>query len=335
MEIVCPTRLPSALADALGREFRVHDLASALDREAATASAAAARALVCAAAILADGHPFFLDAALMTRFPKLEIVANLGVGYDNLDARWAGDHGIVVTNTPDVLTDEVADLAMGLLLATVREIPQADRYLRQGSWSRSPYRLTATLRGRTMGVVGLGRIGKAIAARAEAFGVRVLYHGRRSQDGVRYGYHGALVELARASDILMVVAPGGAETRRMIDRDVLKALGPAGVLVNVARGSLVDENALIEALAQGDILAAGLDVYANEPHVPPELISMDNVVLLPHVGSASRATREAMGRLVVDNLRSWAAGRGPLTPIAETPWPQVQKARRHQGDPQS
>ncbi len=257
----------------------------------------------------------FLD-----RFPKLEIIASFGVGYDHVDAKAAATRGIVVTNTPDVLTEEVADTALGLLLCVVRELPQAERYLRAGKWLEKNYPLTATLRDRTAGIVGLGRIGKAIARRLEAFGVPVVYYGRRRQADVAYRYYADLVAMARDVDVIIVVTPGGPETKNLIDAKVLGALGPNGVLINVARGSVVDEPALIEALQKKTILAAGLDVFVDEPRVPAALIALDNVVLLPHVGSASVHTRRAMGQLVVDNLLSWAAGKGPLTPVPETPW---------------
>ncbi len=269
---------------------------------------------------LATGAQAPVDRALLGRLPGLEIIASFGVGYDTIDTRAAADRGVVVTNTPDVLTDEVADLALGLLLATVRQIPQADRHLRAGHWPQRTYPLTPTLRGRTVGILGLGRIGRAIARRLEGFGVAIAYHGRRPQPDVPYAYHPTLLGLAAASDVLMVVAPGGPETNGIVDAAVLAALGPQGLLVNVARGSLVDEAALIRALQAGTILGAGLDVFAQEPHVPPELVALDHVVLLPHVGSASVATRAAMGRLVVDNLAAWFDGRGPLTPVPETPW---------------
>ncbi|HEV2559081.1 MAG TPA: 2-hydroxyacid dehydrogenase [Microvirga sp.] len=261
------------------------------------------------------------DRALMSRLPALEIVSSFGVGYDNVDAAAAAERGVVVTNTPDVLNDEVADLTLGLLIATIRQIPQAERYLRAGGWLEKPYPLTATLRGRKVGIVGLGRIGKAIARRVEAFGVEVHYHGRNRQPEVAYPYHPSVGALAEACDVLIVITPGGAETRHLIDAAVLRALGPNGILINVARGSVVDEAALIEALRNGTILTAGLDVYADEPRVPQALIDMEHVVLLPHVASASVHTRNAMGQLVVDNLTAWFAGRGPLTPVAETPWP--------------
>lgn len=261
------------------------------------------------------------DRALIEKLPALEIIANFGVGYDGIDVKAAAERGIIVTNTPDVLTGEVADLALGLLLATVRQIPQVDRYLRAGKWLEKPYPLTATLRERKIGILGLGRIGKAIARRCEAFDLEIAYHGRRRQDDVPYRYYDNLVDMARDVDVLMVVAPGGDATYHIVNEEVLNALGPNGILINVGRGTVVDEKALIAALRDGRILSAGLDVFENEPHVPAELIAMDHVVLLPHVGSASVYTRNAMGQLVVDNLVSWFEGKGPKTPVPETPWP--------------
>ena len=261
-----------------------------------------------------------IDARFMQRFPKLEIVSSFGVGYDHVDAGWAGAHGILVTNTPDVLNEEVADTALGLLLCTVREFPQADRYLRAGKWQQAPYPLTAaTLRDRTVGMVGMGRIAQAIARRLDAFRVPVVYHARRPQAAVAYRHYASLLDMAHDVDVLIVIVPGGAETRNLINAAVLEALGPSGILINVARGSVVDEPALIAALRDKKILAAGLDVFVNEPKVPQELIGMENVVLFPHLGSASVYTRAAMDQLVVDNLRSWASGKGPLTPVPETP----------------
>ncbi len=283
-------------------------------------------------AIAATGHLAIVDEKLMRRLPKLEIVASFGVGYDNVDAQWAGEHGIIVTHTPGVLDEEVADTAFGLLIAAARQLPQAERYLREGRWLHAPFPLTPSLRGRTMGILGLGRIGKAIARRATAFGLDVVYHGRKPQEGAPYLYYPTLIGMARAVDILMVVAPGGEETRNIVNAEVLEALGPNGILVNVARGSLVDEDALIAALKSRKILAAGLDVFANEPKVPEGLLAADNAVLLPHVGSASRPTRQAMADLVVANLYSWIDGKGPLTPVPETPWPPSSPAKAGEGD---
>jgi lactate dehydrogenase-like 2-hydroxyacid dehydrogenase len=263
-----------------------------------------------------------VDGSLLARFPQLEIVSTFGVGYDHVDAAWAGAHGVTVTNTPDVLTEEVADTALGLLLCTAREFTQAERFVRAGKWAQKGYPLSkATLRNRTVGMVGFGRIGQAIARRLAAMDVPVVYHSRRPAAGVSYRHHPNLIEMARDVDVLLVITPGGKETSNLINAEVLAALGPNGILINMARGSVVDEVALIKALQQKTILSAGLDVYLNEPEVPAELIAMDHVVLFPHLGSASVATRERMDQLVVDNLVAWAAGKPPLTPVAETPWP--------------
>src|SRR5262247_2445803 len=268
-----------------------------------------------------------VDGAFMTRFPRLEIVSSFGVGYDHVDAVWAGAHGITVTNTPDVLTEEVADTALGLLLCTAREFPQAERYLRAGKWLKKNYPLSkATLRDRTVGMVGMGRIGQAIARRLAAMQVPVVYHSRRPAAGVPYRHYPKLIDMARDVDVLMVTTPGGPETKNLINAEVLAALGPDGILINMARGSVFDEDALSKALKNKTIMAAGLDVYLRGPEVPAELIAMENVVLFPHLGSASVATRDKMDQLVVDNLLAWAAGKPPLTPVAETPWPP--KAKR-------
>ena len=263
-----------------------------------------------------------VDGAFMSQFPKLEQISSFGVGYDHIDAKWAGEHGIIVTNTPDVLNEEVADTALGLLLCTVREFPQADRYLRAGKWPSAHYPLTkATLRNRTVGMVGMGRIGKAIAKRLEAFGVPVVYHSRNPQAGVAYKHYPKLLDMAREVDTLMIIVPGGASTQNMINAEVLKALGSNGIVINMARGSVIDEPALIEALKNRTIYSAGLDVFAKEPQVPKELMEMEHVVLFPHLGSASEATRAAMDQLVVDNILAWGSGKPPLTPVFETPYP--------------
>ena len=263
-----------------------------------------------------------LAGDFMARLPRLEIVSSFGVGYDHVEVAWAAAHGVTVTNTPDVLTEEVADTALGLLLCTVRELPQAERYLRAGRWRGGDYPLSkASLRDRTVGLVGMGRIGQAIARRLEAMRVPVVYHSRRPAAGVTWRHYPSLIDMAREVDVLLAIIPGGAGTRNLIDADVLAALGPKGILINMARGSVVDEAALIKALEDGTIMSAGLDVYANEPEVPPTLMAMDHVVLFPHLGSASVATRAGMDQLVVDNLLAWNAGKGPLTPVPETPWP--------------
>jgi len=293
----------------------VYKVAAAQDPDGFIAAHSKVRAIACS-----DTREL-IPGSLMQRFPNLEIVSSFGVGYDHMDVKWAVAHNVVLTNTPDVLTEEVADTALGLLLCTVREFPQAERFLRAGKWLERGYPLTkATLRNRTVGMVGMGAIGQAIARRLDAFGVPVVYHTRKPRRDVSYLHCPSLIEMARAVDILMVIVPGGAGTANLINAEVLDALGPDGILINMARGSVVDEPALIQALQQKRIMAAGLDVFAKEPDVPQELISMDNVVLFPHLGSASVYTREKMDQLMVDNIAAWAAGKPPLTPVAETPW---------------
>jgi lactate dehydrogenase-like 2-hydroxyacid dehydrogenase len=314
-EVLMPLPGMPEIAARLERRATLHKLWEAADRQATLAEIAPN-----VRAVVSTWATARVDAELMRRLPKLEIVVGFGVGYDHIDAAWAGRHGIVVTHTPGVLDADVADLAIALTLAATRRLPQAERHLRDGRWPNGAFPLTASLQGRVMGVLGLGRIGKAIARRAEAFGLNIAYHGRQKQDGVAYPYYATPLALAEACDILMVAAPGGPETRHVVDARVLAALSPNGVLVNIARGSLVDERALIAALSDGVILAAGLDVYEQEPSVPAELMALDNAVLLPHVGSATGQTRAAMANLVVDNLLSWIDGEGPLTPTPETPW---------------
>ncbi|MBX3569562.1 MAG: 2-hydroxyacid dehydrogenase [Rhizobiaceae bacterium] len=261
-----------------------------------------------------------VNAAFIDAFPGLEIVANFGVGYDAIDARHAATRDVMVTNTPDVLTEEVADTAIALLLSTLRETTKAENWLRAGDWvAKGPYPLTrGTLRGRTVGIIGLGRIGKAIARRLEGFGVAIAYHNRSPVDDVAYAYHASPVDLAKAVDTIISVAPGGAATAGMVGTEFLAALGPDGVFINIGRGSTVNEEALAKALADGTILAAGLDVFSAEPKVPQGLLDAANATLFPHIGSASIHTRNAMADLCADNLVSWFSGKGPMTPVPET-----------------
>jgi lactate dehydrogenase-like 2-hydroxyacid dehydrogenase len=311
--ILMPAPMPASVIAALEERFILHRLWEQPDPDAFLAKMGpAVRGM--AASTLAG----VIDATWFDRLPALEIVASFGVGYDKVDAATAALRGIVVTNTPGVLDEEVADLAVGLLLATLRQIPQADRFVREGHWPAGPFPLSPTLRGRRVGILGLGAIGKAVAQRLEAFGVPISYHGRSRQEGVDYIFHTTPAALAEASDVLLAIVPGGSATRHLVDAAVLAALGPDGVFINVSRGSVVDEAALIAALQAGTIGGAGLDVFEDEPNVPEALFAMANVVLLPHIGSASHATRAAMGRLVVDNLVAWFDGAPAMTSVPET-----------------
>ncbi len=314
-EIILVGPLKPLVVRGLETACTVHKAAEAKDREAFFAAHADVGAIACSATTE------LIPGSVMAKFPKLQIVASFGVGYDHMDVKYAAAHGITVTNTPDVLTEEVADTALGLLLCTVREFPQAERFLRAGAWAKKGYPLSkATLRDRTVGIVGMGAIGQAIARRLAAFGVPAVYHSRNGRPELPYRHYPKLLDMARDVDTLLVIVPGGAATQNMIDAEVLDALGPNGILINMARGSVVDEPALIEALKDRRIMAAGLDVYVKEPEVPAELIAMDNVVLFPHLGSASVHTRDKMDQLVVDNIVAWAHGEPPLTPVPETPF---------------
>jgi lactate dehydrogenase-like 2-hydroxyacid dehydrogenase len=314
-EIILLGPLKPLVVNGLEAVCTVHKATAAKDNDAFFATHADVGAIACSATTE------LIPGSFMARFPKLQIVSSFGVGYDHMDAKWAGAHGVIVTNTPEVLTEEVADTALGLLLCTVRELPQAERYLRAGRWLQKNYPLTkATLRDRSVGIVGMGAIGQAIARRLDAFGVPVVYHSRTPRRSVAYRHYPKLVDMARDVDTLIVIVPGGAATANMINAEVLDALGANGILINMARGSVVDEPALIKALQDKRIMAAGLDVFVKEPEVPQELIAMDNVVLFPHLGSASVYTRDKMDQLIVDNIAAWAAGKPPLTPVPETPF---------------
>jgi lactate dehydrogenase-like 2-hydroxyacid dehydrogenase len=253
--------------------------------------------------------------ALVDALPALEIIAINGIGTDAVDLHHARDHSIIVTTTPGVLTDDVADLAWALLLATARRVSFADRFVRAGRWPRGGPPLSTKVSGKRLGIFGLGKIGLAIAKRAEGFDMPVAYSGRSRNETVAYRYEPSLEGLAAASDFLIISVSASPATRGIVSRAVLDALGPAGILVNVARGSVVDEPALVAALAEGRIGGAGLDVFAHEPQVPEALWAMDNVVLQPHQASATVETRLAMANLVLANLEAHFAGRGPITPV--------------------
>jgi lactate dehydrogenase-like 2-hydroxyacid dehydrogenase len=308
-EIIITARGHAATMATLQSEFTAHLLSEAPDRHAFLRQHAPnVRAL-------ATFGPMAVDGKLMDALPKLEIISNFGVGVDAINLDDARKRNIIVTNTPDVLNEAVADTAIALVLMTVRRYPQSEVYLRGGNWaSRGPYPLSTDIGGKTLGILGLGRIGEAIARRAVACGMVIRYHNRNRKD-VAYAYDPDPVTLARNSDVLLVVTPATAETARIINAKILDALGPEGYVVNIARGSVVDEPVLLRYLQEKKIAGAGLDVFADEPRVPPEFFTLDNAVLLPHVGSATVETRKAMGDLQIENLRLHFAGKPVKTRV--------------------
>lgn len=297
------------LTQGLERRFTVHPVAADADLTALPPAVRDARALVSFGSVGAS-------AAIMDALPRLELIALFSVGYDQVDIDHARQRGIRVTNTPDVLTDDVADLAVGLLYATIRNIAANDRMVRSGAWARGEKpALSGRVTGRRIGIVGLGRIGRAIAKRLDPVAGEILYHNRRAATDTPYRYVADPIDLARQSDILIVATSGGPEAASLVDAAMLDALGPDGVIVNISRGSVIDEDALVAALADGRIAGAGLDVFAAEPHVPPALLAMDQVVLQPHQGSATIHTRAAMADLVLANLDAYFAGKVLVTPV--------------------
>jgi len=305
-EIVVTSRIPPFLTTGLQERYVVHERDHIRDLQVF----GRVRALV-------GGGESKIDAGYMALFPALEIISVCGVGYDGVDVAAAKKRGIMVTHTPDVLNDDVADLALGLLLAVARKIPQADRFTRNADWLDGPFQLTRKLTGAKLGIVGMGRIGQAIAKRAAAFDMDISYNCRNPRNDVPYKYVASLVALATEVDFLVAITPGGAATKNLINADVLKALGPQGFLVNVARGSVVDQVALIEALQKKMIAGAGLDVFLDEPNVPAELRKLDNVVLTPHIASGTVETRKAMSALALANLDAHMAGQPVKTPVPE------------------
>jgi len=310
LDILVTAPLPPFLYDPLKADYRCHDYHQAKDKPALLAQQGKlVRGLV-------QGGGTLTSTSLLDALPKLELISVFGVGYDGVPVGYCKERGIKVTNTPDVLTDDVADVALALILMTGRGFVRANRFVQAGEWEKRGPELTTKLSGRKVGILGLGRIGKAIAQRVSAMGMKVAYTGRKPQQ-VPYEYVASLKALAAAVDFLVVACPGGEATRNIVNAAVLEALGKKGTLVNIARGSIVDEAALVAALKSGTIKGAGLDVFVEEPHIPAELFAMDNVVLLPHVGSATRETRQAMGDLCKANLDAYFSGKGVLTLIPE------------------
>ena len=309
IDIVVAPRLYQPVIERLQSAFTIHALWEAKEPLAFLASVAdRARGFASF-----TGYP--VPATMIEALPKLEIIATMSVGTDHIDLAAATSRGIAVTNAPDVLTDCVADLGMGLTINLARNLVAADRFVRAGDWTKGLFPLQTKLGGTTMGIVGLGRIGKAVAKRAEAFGMRIVYYGRRRVADAVYPFYDDLIAMARDSDYLMLTCPGGEATRHLVDAKVIAALGPEGMLINIARGSVVDQPALIAALQARTLGGAALDVYADEPRVPEALMKLDNVVLAPHIASATHATRRAMGDLMVDNLLAHFAGKDLLTRV--------------------
>jgi len=260
---------------------------------------------------------FGVDSELMAQLPNLEAIINFGVGYDATDTQQAAERGIAISNTPDVLNDCVADTALGLYLSTLRSLGAAERFVRDGSWaSGQNFPLATRASGKKVGILGLGRIGQAIATRLEAFGCEIHYHNRNQKPEVSYQYHPSAKQLAAETEVLIVAAAGGPQSAKLVNQEVISAVGPQGFIINIARGTVIDEQALVQALLSGEIAGAGLDVFENEPTVPSELLNLDNVVLLPHLGSGTRETRADMASLTLENLRAYLTERKLITPIS-------------------
>ncbi len=303
-------RLLPAMEKVLAEEFAAHRLADEADPEAFLKQHGAEfTALVTSAR-------FGADAKLMAALPSLKVICSFGVGYDTIDVAEAVRRGVAVSNTPDVLNDCVADLTFGMLIDVARGLSASDRFLRRGEWLKGAYPLQTRVSGKRLGILGLGRIGRMIAKRASGFDMQIRYHNRRPVTDVAYGYEPSLAALAEWAEFLVVASAGGAETRHLVSKEIIEALGKDGFLINISRGTVIDETALVDALVHKRIAGAALDVFEHEPKVPTELMNLDNVVLLPHVGSGTHETRQAMANLTLDNLRSWLEKGALLTPVS-------------------
>lgn len=301
-------KVPQVLADELALAHTLYEY-SKLSAEQLQAIAGEVQV------ILASGESK-VEAALINQLPQLKLIAVFGVGYDGVDIRAAAQKGVQVTNTPDILTDDVADLGIALMLNVSRRITGAQKFIERGDWQSGTYPQSTKVSGGRLGIVGFGRIGRAVAKRAQGFAMRIACFDRNPVESSEVTYYPDLLELAKNSDVLMVCASAGKESEKLINHDVLAALGPQGILINIARGSVVDEEALAQALTLGTLGGAGLDVFANEPQVPQALLNRDDVVVTPHIGSATRATRAAMAQLVIDNIAAFYAGKPLLTPVS-------------------
>jgi len=306
-DIMLVSSVPTFMMNDLQQEYVLHDHAHILDPEAFTK----------VTAFVGVGSTAKVDRKVLAMFPNVKMISIFGVGYDGIDVAAVKERGIQVTHTPDVLTDDVADLAMGLILSIGRRIPQSDKFVRNGDWVSEPFTMTHKVTGTRLGVVGFGRIGQAIAKRAAAFDMTIAYTGRRAKTNAPFRYYPTASELAANSDYLVVAVPGGNETKNMINAQVLKALGPKGIVINIARGSVIDQTALIQALKDKSIAGAGLDVFWDEPNIDPQFFKLQNVVLTPHNGSNTHETRRAMADLALANLKAFFDERPLLTLIPE------------------
>ena len=306
-DVMLLSSVPTFMMNDLQQEYVLHDHAHILDPEAFTK----------VTAFVGVGSAAKVDRNLLAMFPNVKMISIFGVGYDGIDVAAAKERGIQVTHTPDVLTDDVADLAMGLILSIGRRIPQSDKFVRNGDWVSEPFTMTRKVTGMRLGMVGLGRIGQAIAKRAAAFDMTISYTGRRAKTNAPFRYYSTVSELAANSDYLVVAVPGGDDTKNMINAQVLKALGPKGIVINIARGSVVDQTALIQALKDKSIAGAGLDVFWDEPNIDPQFFKLQNVVLTPHNGSNTHETRRAMADLALANLKAFFDEQPLLTLIPE------------------
>ena len=307
-DVLIPNKMLASVEEALDETYTVHKLYEADNPDAMLAENSNRIGVIASSA--------GASRDLIEKLPNLKLVSHFGVGYDPVDVEACKEHNIRVTNTPDVLNDAVAECTLGLMLALCRKIPQADRFVREGRWEDGGYPLTAELTGTTAGILGLGRIGKEVARRLQAMKMQVVYHGRSEQVHEPYPYYSNLQEMAKACDWLVIIIPGSVSTQKIVDAKVIAALGPEGALVNVARGAVVDQDAMIAALQNGTLGGAALDVFADEPHVPESLRELDNVVLSPHQGSATHKTRWGMGDLVVRNIHAHMKGEPLISPVA-------------------
>ncbi len=309
IELLQVAQVPPFLIDRLKAEYTVHDFVNPKDPEGMLREIGPNIHGIIAGGMKGP------DAALINALDNLEIIASFSVGFDATDVVAAQTKGVIVTHTPEVLTGDVADLAMAFILMAPRRIGESERFLRAGTWTERRMDLGTTVRGKRLGILGLGRIGRAVAQRAEVFGLNIAYFDTQPKGDLTYRSYPALLDLAEASDMLMVACEGGAATRGLVDEAVLNALGPAGYLINTARGPIVDQKALVRALQEGRIAGAAMDVFDGEPNVPTELMAMENVVLTPHIASSTLETRRAMGDLVYDNLQAHFDGKAVLTPV--------------------